>query len=212
VSHDAEADHAQPEDRPDRQDPPPHLLRDVLDQTDQLLDALLVQRRAALRCEEVGRVTFVGYGTALVDGLPGVRSQELVQFPGEQLGMAFNLDPQEVGVLLLDRGEGLHAGAEVRRTQRVLDVPVGDTLLGRVVDGVGRPVDGMGPLHAARRLPVERPAAGIMDRAPVTVPLHTGIKVIDALIPVGRGQRELILGDRQTGKTAIALDTIINQR
>lgn len=191
---------------------PARPLHGVLEQTVDLLDRVLAQRRAELRCEEVGRVKFIGYGTALVDGLPGVRSQELVQFPGEQLGMTFNLDPDEVGVVLLDRWEGLHAGAEVRRTQRVLDIPVGETLLGRVVDGVGRPVDGLGPLHAARRLPVERPAAGIMDRAPVTVPLHTGIKVIDALIPVGRGQRELILGDRQVGKTAIALDTIINQR
>jgi F-type H+-transporting ATPase subunit alpha len=187
-------------------------LHKVLDETFGLLDRVVQSHRPELVPEEVGRVVFVGHGTARVEGLPGVRSQELVRFPGDQLGMAFNLDPHEVGVILLDKGQGLHAGAEVRRTQRVLDVPVGEALLGRVVDGVGRPIDGLGPIHAARRLPVERPAPGIMDRAPVAVPLQTGIKVVDALIPVGRGQRELILGDRQTGKTAIALDTIINQR
>ncbi len=187
-------------------------LHEVLDEAFGLLGRVVDAHRLELVPEEVGRVVFVGHGTVRVEGLPGVRSQELVRFPGDRLGIAFNLDPQEVGVILLDKGEGLYAGAEVRRTQRVLDVPVGETLLGRVVDGVGRPVDGLGPIHAARRFPVERPAPAIMDRAPVTVPLQTGIKVIDALIPVGRGQRELILGDRQTGKTAIALDTIINQR
>ena len=187
-------------------------LHEALDETFALVDRVVASHHSEFVPEEVGRVVFVGHGTARVEGLPGVRSQELVRFPGDELGMAFNLDPQEVGVILLDKGQGLHAGAEVRRTQRVLDVPVGETLLGRVVDGVGRPVDGLGPIHAARRLPVERPAPAIMDRAPVTVPLQTGIKVVDALIPVGRGQRELILGDRQTGKTAIALDTIINQR
>ncbi len=190
----------------------PGQLHEVLDQTFGLLDRVVASHQSQLVPEEVGRVVFVGHGTARVEGLPGVQSQELVRFPGDRLGMAFNLDPQEVGVILLDKGEGLHAGAEVRRTQRVLDVPVGEALLGRAVDGVGRPVDGLGPIHAARRLPVERPAPAIMDRAPVTVPLQTGLKVVDSLIPVGLGQRELILGDRQTGKTAIAVDTIINQR
>ena len=188
------------------------MLDEVLNETFGLLDRVVESHQSQLVPEEIGRVVFVGHGTARVQGLPGVRSQELVQFSGDRLGMAFNLDPQEVGVILIDKGEGLRAGAEVRRTHRVLDMPVGEALLGRVVDGVGRPVDGLGPIHAARRLPVERPAPAIMDRAPVTVPLQTGIKVVDALIPVGRGQRELILGDRQTGKTAIALDTIINQR
>lgn len=187
-------------------------LRDVLDDTMKVLDRVVASHHPRLTPEEVGRVTFVGHGTVHVDGLPGVRSQEVVRFPGDRLGLAFNLDRHEVGVILLEKGEGLRAGTEVRRTQRVLDVPVGETLLGRVIDGIGRPVDGSGPIHAARRLPVERPAAAIMERAPVTVPLQTGIKVVDALIPIGRGQRELILGDRQTGKTAVALDTIINQR
>lgn len=156
-------------------------------------------------------MTFVGSGIARLEGLPSVGAEELIRLPGHQLGMAFNLDPDEVGVVLLDKGNELRAGSEARRTGRVLDVPVGEKLLSRVLDGLGRPIDGDGPVQAARRLPVERVAPPIMDRAPVTVPLQTGLKVVDALIPIGRGQRQLILGDRQTGKTAIALDTIINQ-
>ncbi len=162
--------------------------------------------------QEVGTITSVSTGIAKVSGLPGVGFDELVTFPGDVLGIAFNLDADEIGVVMLGDYWHLHAGDEVRRTGRVMDVAVGDGLLGRVIDPLGRPLDGHGPLAASRRLPIERPAAAIMDRAPVTVPLQTGIKVIDALIPVGRGQRELILGDRQTGKTAIAIDTILNQR
>jgi F-type H+-transporting ATPase subunit alpha len=135
-----------------------------------------------------------------------------VTFPGDVLGIAFNVDADEIGVVLLDEYWHLHAGDEVQRTGRVMDVAVGDGLLGRVINPLGRPLDGNGPLASSKRLPVERPAPPIMDRAPVTVPLQTGLKVIDALIPVGRGQRELILGDRQTGKTTIAIDTILNQR
>lgn len=148
---------------------------------------------------------------AQVSGLPEVKSEELISFPGGLYGMAFNLDPTQVGVVLLDRSENLAAGVEVTRTMRVLDVPVGPALLGRVVDGLGRPLDGAGPIVASERRPVERPAPPIMHRDPVTVPLQTGLKVIDAAIPIGRGQRELIIGDRQTGKTAIAVDTMINQ-
>ena len=118
----------------------------------------------------------------------------------------------EVGVVLLGETGNLRSGAEVRRTGRVLDVPVGEALLGRVVDSLGRPLDDLGPVQTVTRLPVERDAPPIMHRAPVTVPLQTGLKVVDALIPIGRGQRELILGDRQTGKTTIALDTLLNQR
>jgi F-type H+-transporting ATPase subunit alpha len=128
------------------------------------------------------------------------------------MGMAFNVDQKEIGVVLLDEGDGLAAGTEVRRTGRLMDVPVGEDLLGRVVDAQGRPLDNGGSLRVSKRRLVEQPAPEIMARAPVTVPLQTGIKVVDALIPIGRGQRELILGDRQTGKTAIALDTIINQK
>ena len=165
-----------------------------------------------LTLREVGTIISVGTGIAKVSGLPTVGFDELVTFPGDVLGIAFNVDADGIGVVLLGEYWHLHAGDEVQRTGRVMDVAVGDELLGRVIDPLGRPLDGSGPVAASRRLPVERPAAPIMDRAPVTVPLQTGLKVIDALIPVGRGQRELILGDRQTGKTAIAIDTILNQR
>jgi F-type H+-transporting ATPase subunit alpha len=161
---------------------------------------------------EVGTITNVSTGIARVSGLPTVGFEELVQFPGGVFGIAFNVDEDEIGVVLLGEYSHLQAGDEVRRTGRVMDVAVGDALLGRIIDPLGRPLDDHGPVSAAERLPIERPAAPIMDRAPVTVPLQTGLKVIDALIPIGRGQRELILGDRQTGKTAIALDTILNQR
>ncbi|MBE0660327.1 MAG: alternate F1F0 ATPase, F1 subunit alpha [Bryobacteraceae bacterium] len=161
---------------------------------------------------EVGTIANVSTGIALVSGLPGVGSDELVKFRGDVFGIAFNVDEDEIGVVLLGEYWHLHAGDEVERTGRVMDVAVGDGLLGRVIDPLGRPLDGNGPVASSGRLPIERPAAPIMDRAPVTVPLQTGLKVIDALIPIGRGQRELILGDRQTGKTAIAIDTILNQR
>ncbi len=161
---------------------------------------------------EVGTITNVSTGIARVSGLPGVGFEELVKFPGGGFGIAFNVDEDEVGVVLLGEYSHLHAGDEVERTGRVMDVAVGDGLLGRVIDPLGRPLDGNGAGDSSERLPIERPAAAIMDRAPVTVPLQTGLKVVDALIPIGRGQRELILGDRQTGKTAIALDTILNQR
>ena len=161
---------------------------------------------------EVGTIRTVSTGIAKVSGLPSVGVDELLAFPGGVFGIAFNVDEDEIGVVLLGEYWHLHAGDEVERTGRVVDVAVGDGLLGRVIDPLGRPLDGNGPVVASERLPIERPAAPIMDRAPVTVPLQTGLKVIDALIPIGRGQRELILGDRQTGKTAIALDTILNQR
>lgn len=161
---------------------------------------------------EYGVVTYVGPGVARVSGLPHVKSEELVLLEGDRLGMTFNLDPDDVGVILLDDAAGIESGSEVRRTNRVLDAPVGEALLGRVVDPLGRPLDGAGAVRTHARAPVECAAPPILDRAPVTVPLATGTKVIDALIPVGRGQRELILGDRQTGKTAIAVDCIVNQK
>ncbi len=161
---------------------------------------------------EVGTVRNVSTGIAKVTGLAGVGVDELVEFPGGVSGIAFNVDEDEVGVVLLGEYWHLHAGDEVVRTGRVMDVAVGEGLLGRVIDPLGRPLDGKGPVAARARLPIEREAKPIMDRAPVSVPLQTGLTVIDALIPIGRGQRELILGDRQTGKTAIATDTILNQR
>ncbi len=164
-----------------------------------------------LRFEEIGTVSFVGNGIARIKGLLHVKSEELIRFPGEKFAIAFNLDPEEVAVVMLDKGVEIKAGQEVRRTGRVMDVPVGEELLGRVVDATGWPLDGGKPINGERR-PIERVAPGIMDRAPVEVPLQTGILVVDSMIPIGRGQRELILGDRQIGKTAIALDAIINQK
>jgi F-type H+-transporting ATPase subunit alpha len=184
----------------------------TLEQTFAVLKLALKEREGRVRIDETGKVTSVGDGIAVVDGLPGVRTEELVRFPGDLFGMTFNLDPHQVGIVLLDESDGVQAGQEVRRTGRVLDVPVGEGLLGRAVDARGRPLDDGGSVKAEARLPIEREAPPIMDRAPVTVPLQTGLKAIDALIPIGRGQRELILGDRQTGKTAIAVDTIINQK
>ena len=178
--------------------------------------AALAQARTAfapaLVPREVGTITQVTTGIAHVSGLPGAGFDELLTFPGDVAGIAFNVDEHELGVVLLGEYWHLEAGDEVQRTGRVMDVAVGPALLGRVIDPLGRALDGLGPIDATERLPIERPAAAIMDRAAVDVPLQTGLKVIDALIPIGRGQRELILGDRQTGKTAIALDAILNQR
>jgi F-type H+-transporting ATPase subunit alpha len=165
-----------------------------------------------LSLQEIGIVTRVAVGIATVSGLPGVGYEELVRFPGGLLGMAFNVDEDEVSVILLGEFQDLHAGDEVGRTGRVMDVAVGDGLLGRVLDPLGQPLDAKGPIASSARLPIERPAPAIMDRAPVDVPLQTGLKAVDALVPIARGQRELIVGDRQTGKTAIAIDTILNQR
>ncbi|MEO7158533.1 MAG: F0F1 ATP synthase subunit alpha, partial [Vicinamibacterales bacterium] len=158
---------------------------------------------------EVGAIESVSTGIAKVSGLPGVGLEELIRFPGDLFGIAFNVDEGEIGVVLLGEYSHLHAGDEVERTGRVMDVAVGEGLLGRVIDPLGRSLDGSGPVVGSTRLPIERPAPAIMDRAPVSEPLQTGLKAIDALIPIGRGQRELILGDRQTGKTAVALDTIL---
>jgi F-type H+-transporting ATPase subunit alpha len=160
---------------------------------------------------EVGRVRSVSAGVAKVTGLPGVGFEELVTFPGGLFGMVFDLEQAEIGVVLLGDYWHLQAGDVVERTGRVMDVPVGNALIGRVINPLGEALDDRGPLSYNKRLPIERQAAAIMDRAAVNAPLQTGIKVIDALVPIGRGQRELILGDRQTGKTTIAVDTILNQ-
>ncbi|MCB9079933.1 MAG: alternate F1F0 ATPase, F1 subunit alpha [Anaerolineaceae bacterium] len=189
----------------------PHL-QSILDDTETTFDRVLDSHHPTLAATEVGTVTYVSYGIAHVEGLPGIEAEELVRFPHNRLGMAFNLDLEVVGVILLDDSSDLRAGCQVHRTGRVFDVPVGEGLLGRVVDPTGRPLDGQGPIRALDQRPAEREAPPIMHRAPVTVPLQTGLKVVDALVPIGRGQRELILGDRQTGKSAVAVDTIINQR
>ncbi len=166
----------------------------------------------SLSPREVGNVISVSAGVVKVSGLPSVGFEELLKFPGNLYGIAFNIDEHEIGAILLGEDSQLNAGDEVERTGRVMDVPVGNALLGRVINPLGQPMDGKGAIAYVKRLPIERAATPIMDRAAVTVPLQTGLKVIDALIPIGRGQRELILGDRQTGKTSIAVDTIINQR
>ena len=162
-------------------------------------------------CEN-GTVISVSAGIVKVTGLPGVGFEELLKFPGNLFGIAYNIDEDEIGVILLGEDSLLNAGDEVERTGRVMDIPVDNALIGRVINPLGEPMDGRSSVTFKKRLPIERPAHAIMERATVSGPLQTGLKVIDALIPIGRGQRELILGDRQTGKTAIAIDTILNQQ
>ncbi|WP_380170089.1 F0F1 ATP synthase subunit alpha [Kineococcus sp. DHX-1] len=162
--------------------------------------------------EEVGRVTDAGDGIAHVEGLPSVMANELLRFEDGTLGLAQNLDVRDIGVVVLGDYAGIEEGQEVHRTGEVLSVPVGDNFLGRVVDPLGAPIDGMGPIEAETRRALELQAPSVVQRQEVREPLQTGIKAIDAMIPVGRGQRQLIIGDRQTGKTAIAIDTIINQK
>jgi len=176
------------------------------------LQACLDSYRFAAVAQEVGTVHSLGHGVARVGGLPSAASEELLKFQGDRYGLVFNLDPGEIGVVLLDDAHDLASGSEVRLSGRVLDVPVGKSLLGRIVDPLGRPLDNLGPIVEEHRLEVERAAPPIHERAPVRVPLQTGIKSVDALFPIGRGQRMLIMGDRQTGKSAIAMDTILNQR
>jgi F-type H+-transporting ATPase subunit alpha len=166
----------------------------------------------AVKVEEVGTVLSVGDGIARVYGCEKVMFGELLEFPGGVFGLAMNLEEHSVGVVLLGDDRAIKEGDEVRRTERIMEVPVGDALIGRVVNALGQPIDGKGPIASTQFFPVERLAPGVIDRAPVKEPLQTGIKAIDGMIPIGRGQRELIIGDRQTGKTAIAIDTIINQK
>ncbi len=161
---------------------------------------------------DVGEVLEVGDGVARVSGLEEVMSSELVEFPNGVLGMALNLERDNVGVVLFGASRSVKEGDLVKRTERIVEVPVGEKMLGRVVNPLGHPIDGKGPIETDKSLPIERKALGVMQRQPVKEPLQTGLKAIDSMIPIGRGQRELIIGDRQTGKTAIALDTIINQK
>jgi F-type H+-transporting ATPase subunit alpha len=162
--------------------------------------------------QEVGRVTEAGDGIARVEGLPGVMANELLRFEDGTLGLALNLDVREIGVVVLGEFTGIEEGQEVKRTGEILSVPVGDAFLGRVVDPLGNPIDGLGEIASTERRALELQAAGVMDRKSVHEPLQTGIKAIDSMTPIGRGQRQLIIGDRQTGKSAILLDTIINQK
>lgn len=186
-------------------------MQNLLDHTIDGISQSLENFNPQLTTKEVGIITSLSTGIVKVSGVPGVGFEELLKFPGDLYGIAFNIDEEEVGVVLLGDYSHLQAGDVVERTGRVMDVPVGDSLIGRVINPLGEPLDEKGTLIFSHRLPIERPSPAIVDREPVIVPLQTGLKVIDALIPVGRGQRELIMGDRQTGKTAIAIDTIINQ-
>ena len=162
--------------------------------------------------ETVGYVTAIADGVARVEGLPNAMASELLEFPGGLMGVALNLDEGDLGVVLMGEYEHIEEGDPVKQTGTVLSVPVGDGMLGRVVDPLGNPIDGKGPIQSTERRLLETQAPSVVERQPVGEPLQTGIKAIDAMIPIGRGQRELIIGDRQTGKTAVAIDTIINQR
>ena len=166
----------------------------------------------AVNVAETGSVISVGDGIARIYGLEKVMAGELIEFPHNVSGIALNLEEEQVGAVLLGEYQEIKEGDEVRRTGKIMSVPVGEAMVGRVVDALGKPIDGKGPVATSESLAVERIAPGVVDRRPVKEPLQTGIKAIDAMIPIGRGQRELIIGDRQTGKTAVALDAIINQK
>jgi F-type H+-transporting ATPase subunit alpha len=166
----------------------------------------------AVNVSETGSVISVGDGIARVYGLENVMSGEMVEFPHGVTGIALNLEEDQVGTVLLGEYQEIKEGDEVRRTGKIMSVPVGDAMIGRVVNALGQPIDGKGPIASLETRPIEAIAPGVVDRRPVREPLQTGIKAIDAMIPIGRGQRELIIGDRQTGKTAVAIDTIINQK
>src|ERR1700744_2996051 len=167
---------------------------------------------AEAEVSEVGQVLSVGDGIARVYGLDNVQAGEMVEFPGGIRGMALNLESDNVGVVIFGDDSGIKEGDTVKRTNAIVEVPVGKELLGRVLDALGNPIDGKAPINATRRARVDVKAPGIIPRRSVHEPMQTGLKAIDALIPIGRGQRELIIGDRQTGKTAVALDAILNQK
>ena len=182
------------------------------EQISRIIRAQIKHYAAAIEQSETGIVTMVGDGIARAAGLDNCMAGELLQFENGAYGMAQNLEEDTVAIVLLGSEAGISEGGTVRRTGRVVSVPVGEAMIGRVVNALGQPIDGKGPIDAAGYRPIESPAPGILQRQPVREPLQTGIKAIDSMIPIGRGQRELIIGDRQTGKTAIAVDTILNQK
>lgn len=165
-----------------------------------------------IKTETIGTVVEVGDGIAIVHGLDKAMQSELLIFPNDVYGMVQNLETDSVGVILLGDSSLVKEGDIVKCTGKILNVPVGDTFIGRVINPLGAPIDGLGPIESTEYRPIEQKATGVMQRSSVDTPLQTGIKVLDALVPIGRGQRELIIGDRQTGKTSIAVDTILNQR
>ncbi|PIR04142.1 MAG: F0F1 ATP synthase subunit alpha [Candidatus Magasanikbacteria bacterium CG11_big_fil_rev_8_21_14_0_20_39_34] len=183
--------------------------------TDQIVANLKKQIEASkteIKVEEIGTVIAVGDGIARMTGLEKCQAQEMLEFPGGIKGLALNLEEETVGAIILGDFKAIKEGDTVKRTGQIMSVPVGEALIGRVVNALGEPVDGLGELKTSKKYPLERVASGVMSREPVSVPMQTGIKAIDAMTPVGRGQRELIIGDRQTGKTSIAIDTILNQK
>ena len=188
------------------------MLKDASKQAKKVISETIDRTKADLKVSEISTIISIASGTAEIAGLSKVQMNELLTFKGGTMGMVQTLAPDRVGVVFLTNADHLKAGDRAKRTNRVLDVPVGEALLGRVIDPLGHPLDDKGPIATTETFPVERESPPIMHRAPVDTPLQTGIKAIDSFTPIGRGQRELILGDRQTGKTAIALDTIINQK
>jgi len=182
------------------------------DKLTQLLREQIEKYDGSIDISEVGEVLEVGDGVARVSGLENVMSSELVELPNGVFGMALNLEEDNVGLVLFGESRLVKEGDLAKRTGRVVEVPVGEAMLGRVVNPLGQPIDGKGPINTEHSLPIERKALGVMSRSPVNEPLQTGIKAVDSMIPIGRGQRELIIGDRQTGKTAVAIDAIINQK
>ena len=182
------------------------------DEITKIIREQIEEYRAGVDVSEVGNVISVGDGIARVYGLEKAMAGELLEFPHGVMGLALNLEESQVGVVLLGEYTEIREGDQVRRTGRIMEVPVGEALVGRVVNALAQPIDGKGPIVTEERTPVERLAPGVIDRQPVKEPLQTGLKAIDSMIPIGRGQRELIIGDRQTGKTALAIDTIINQK
>ncbi|MCR3955492.1 MAG: F0F1 ATP synthase subunit alpha [Gudongella sp.] len=188
------------------------MIREQLSKFGEFVDIALDESLDKYEVEEMGEVVSLDRGIAIVKGLRKVKYQELIQFPGGTKGMAFNLDADSLGVILLGDYNHIRSGDTVKRTYNVAEIPVGDEFIGRAVNPLGEALDDGGPISASQRLPIEREAPSILDRDPVNNPLQTGLKVVDSIVPIGKGQRELIVGDRQTGKTAIAIDTIINQR
>ena len=180
------------------------------------ISALIKQQienyKSQLSVEEVGTVTYVGDGIARAHGLENAMSGELLEFANGSYGMAQNLETNDVGIIILGDFDTIREGDKVKRTGRIMEVPVGEALIGRVVNPLGMPVDGLGDIKTDKTRPIEAMAPGVMQRKSVTEPLQTGLKAIDALVPIGRGQRELVIGDRKTGKTSIAIDTILNQK
>ena len=182
------------------------------DEISSIIKAQIKNYKNEIEHSETGTIIQVGDGIAKAYGLDNCMSNELVEFPNGEYGMALNLEEKSVSIVMLGSDDGIKEGDTVKRTGRVISVPVGEALIGRVVNALGQPIDGKGPIESSETRPIERTAPGIIERKGVNVPLQTGIKAIDAMIPIGRGQRELIIGDRQTGKTVIATDTIINQK